>query len=96
MRFRRREPYRWRKGKWFIADQPKPKKERTWTLKLGLLILGGYSLFMTGNEVYRVGGENGYQKGRLRGYELGLEAGKARVVCPKPWQTTMAAPSIID
>lgn len=95
MRFRRREPYRWRKGKWFIEPQQAPK-ERTWTLKLGLIILGIYSLFMTGSEVYRAGTDDGYEKGRLSGYEIGLKRGKESITCPTPWQTTMAAPIRID
>ena len=96
LRFRRREPYRWRKGDWFIDSRPKPEKTRTWTLKLGLLILGAYSLFMTGNEIYRQAADEGYEKGRIRGYEIGLQRGKESITCPKPWQTTMAAPLTID
>ena len=96
MRFRRREPYRWRKGKWFIDDHPAPKKERTWTLKLALIILGGYSMLMTASWIFQTGTEDGYEKGRLRGYEIGLQVGKESITCPQAWQTTMAAPTIID
>ncbi|KKL71649.1 hypothetical protein LCGC14_2092780 [marine sediment metagenome] len=88
--------YRCRKGNWFIDSRPNPEKTRARTLKLGLLILGAYSLFMTGNEIYRQAADEGYEKGRIRGYEIGLQRGKESITCPKPWQTTMAAPLTID
>jgi len=94
MRFRRREPYRWRKGDWFLDK--KSKKVRTWPLKLGIILLGGYSLFMTGNEIYRAANEEGYERGINKGYRAGHKAGQESVACPQPWQTSMAAPAIID
>lgn len=93
-KFRRREPYRWRKGDWFLDERP--KKERTWTLKLALLVLGAYSLVLTADQIYREGADDGYDKGRLRGYNVGFAAGKQSVTCPRPWVVTMAAPAIID
>ena len=87
----------WRKPRrrknWFKDERP---KERKWILHLGIILLGGYALFMSGNEVYRMAAEDGYDKGRLRGYEVGLQRGKASITCPQPWQTTMAAPLIIN
>ncbi len=85
--------FRFRKGNWFLDERP---KERKWILYLGIIILGAYSLFMTGNEIYRQATAIGYDEGRLRGYELGLKKGKESITCPTPWQTTMAAPLIID
>lgn len=82
-----------RRKNWFLDERP---KERKWLLHLGVILLGGYGLFMTGNEVHRVGAEDGYNKGRLRGYEVGYQRGQESMTCPQPWQTTMAAPSIID
>ncbi len=85
--------YRVRKGNWFLDERP---KERKWLRNLGILILGAYALFMTANEIYREGAEDGYNQGRLRGYEVGKKEGVKSVVCPRPWLVTLAAPTIID
>ena len=85
MRLRRRK-------NWFNDERP---KERMWVLKLGILILGGYALFMTGHEIYRVADEEGYRRGVPQGYKLGYEEGEASVACPQPWSVTMAAPTTI-